>query len=159
MQRDCNELQLVVLPNYRLEAICEAHDDVGYLGPKRMLDILCDRFYWPNLEGDAMHHICACEQCQRFKGKQDKAELCPLLVTYPQELVHMDFLTIENPHRGADVNILVITDHFTWYAKAVVTPNQSTKATVTAFWNEFIANCGSPKNCWLIRTELWEPAE
>ena len=77
-----------------------------------------------------------------FKSKQDKAELCPLLVTYPLELVHMDFLTIENPGTGTDVNILVIMDQFTWYIKAVVSTNQSAKATVAAFWNEFIANYG-----------------
>ena len=57
----------------------------------------------------------------------------------------MDFLTIENPHIGADVNILVIMDHFTWYAKAVVTPNQPAKAMATAFWNEFITNYGFPE--------------
>ena len=52
----------------------------------------------------------------------------------------MDILTIENPHTGADVHFLVITDHFTQYVKTVVTPNQSAKVMVTAFWNEFIAN-------------------
>ena len=57
----------------------------------------------------------------------------------------MDFLTIENPHTGANVNILVITDHFTQYMKAVVTPNQSAKATPAAFWNEFIAYYGFPE--------------
>ena len=74
-----------------------------------------------------------------------KSELCLLLVTYPLELVHIIFLTTENLHIGANVNILVITDHFTQYAKAVVTPNQSAKATMAAFWNEFIANYGFPE--------------
>ena len=52
----------------------------------------------------------------------------------------MDFLTIENPRTSADMNILVITDHFMRYAKAVVTSNQSDKVIVTAFWKEFITN-------------------
>ena len=50
----------------------------------------------------------------------------------------MEFLTIENPHTGVDMNILVITDHFMQYGKAVVTPTQVAKATAIAFWNEFI---------------------
>ena len=29
--------------------------------------------------------------------------------------------------------------------RAIVTPNQSARATVTAFWNEFIANYGFPE--------------
>ena len=41
--------------------------------------------------------------------------------TYPMELVHMDYLTIEATGGGKDVRILVITDHFTKYAQAIVT--------------------------------------
>ena len=52
----------------------------------------------------------------------------------------MDILTIENPRTSADMNILVITDHFMRYAKAVITSNQSAKVMVTAFWKEFIMN-------------------
>ena len=92
--------------------MCGAHD-VGHLGLERMLNILHDRLYWPNQEADATHHVCTCEQCLRFNCKQDKVELYPLLATYPLELVHMDFLTIENCCTGADMNILVSTDHFT----------------------------------------------
>ena len=87
----------MVPPKYRLETICGAHDDVGHLGLKRMLNILHDWFYWPGLEADTTCHVCTCEQFLRFKSKQDKAELYPLLVTYPHELVQMDFMTIENP--------------------------------------------------------------
>ena len=57
----------------------------------------------------------------------------------------MDYLTIVNPCTGANLNVLVITDHFTWYAEAIVTPNQSTRAVAIAFWNEFIANYGFPE--------------
>ena len=41
--------------------------------------------------------------------------------TYPMELVHMDYLTIEATEGGKDIHILVITDHFTRYAQAIVT--------------------------------------
>ena len=125
--------------------MCGAHDDVGHLGLRRMLRILHNWFYWPNLEADATYHVCTCEWCLRFKSKQDKAELYLLLVTYPLELVHMDFWTIDNPHTGVDMNILLIMDHFKQYMKAVITPNQSAKAAATAFWNEFIANYSFPE--------------
>ena len=142
---DYDELQMVVPPKYRLETMCGAHNDVGHLGLERMLHILHDQFYWANMEADTTYHVHICEQCLRFKSKQDKAELYQLLVIYPLELVHMDFFTIEIPCTGADVNILVITDYFTWYTKAVVTPNQSAKVMMTAFWIEFVANFGFPK--------------
>ena len=76
--------------------------------------------------------MCICEQCLGYKGKQGKADLYLLLVTYPLELVHMDFLTMKNPCTGADVNILVIIDHL--------------RAMVKAFSNEFIVNYNFPKN-------------
>ena len=106
-------MQLVVPQEYRPETMCGAHNDVGHLSLEQMLGILWDQFYWPNLEDDATSHIQTFEYCLRFKGRQDKEELHPLLATYPLELVHMDVLTIENPHTSANVNLLVITDHFT----------------------------------------------
>ena len=60
--------------------MCGAHDDVGHIVLERMFNILCDRFYWPNLEADAIHHVCTCEWCVRFQSKQDKAELYPLSI-------------------------------------------------------------------------------
>ena len=33
--------------------------------------------------------------------------------TYPMELMHMNYLTIEANEGGKDVHILVIIDHFT----------------------------------------------
>ena len=36
----------------------------------------------------------------------------------------IDFLMIENPTNGKDVDVLVITNHFTRYAQAIVTTLQ-----------------------------------
>ena len=62
--------------------------------------------------------------------------------TYPLELVCMDFLTLE-PARGIG-NILVITDHYTKYAIAIPTKNQTAKTTAEFFFNQFIVNYGIP---------------
>ena len=92
----------------------------------------------------------------KFKGRLDKEQLYPLLATYPLELVHMDFLTEENPCTGVNVNILVITDHFTQYTKAVVTPMQTAKAPTTAFWSEFITNYGFPQKTLTDQGQIFE---
>ena len=47
----------------------------------------------------------------------------PILVSYPLELIHLDFLTLggkADDNRG--INILVVMDHFTKYAQAYVAP-------------------------------------
>jgi transposase InsO family protein len=54
-----------------------------------------------------------------------------------------DYLSLE-PAKGGYGNILVITDHFTKYAVAVPTRNQTAKTTAEAFYNEFIVKYGIP---------------
>ena len=52
-----------------------------------------------------------------FKSKPQKTELYPITAIHPLKLNHMDFHTIESGKTGKDVNILVITDHFTQNAQ------------------------------------------
>ena len=65
--------------------------------------------------------------------------------TYPMELVHMDYLTIEAIEGGKDVHILVITDHLTRYAQAIVTSLQTAKCTAQNLWDTFIVHYGLPE--------------
>ena len=55
----------------------------------------------------------------------ERSEMWPILVSYPLELVHLDFLTLvgkADDHRS--VNILIVTDYFPKYAQAYITPKQ-----------------------------------
>ena len=45
-----------------------------------------------------------------------------IICTYPLELIHLDFLTIGKEGSDKNVNIFVITDHFTRYSQAFITP-------------------------------------
>ena len=65
------------------------------------------------------------DRCLGFKSKPQKMELYPISTTYQLELIHIDFLTIESGKTAKDVNILVVTDHFTHYAQAFITPSQT----------------------------------
>ena len=60
------------------------------------------------------------------------------------ELVHMDYLTIEANEGGKDVHILVIPDHFTHYAQAIVSSSQTAKCTAQNLWDTFIVHYGLP---------------
>ena len=57
-----------------------------------------------------------------------------------QKLAHMDCLTTESPKGNEDINILIITDHFTHYVQAIVTSSPTAKVTVQALWNQFIVH-------------------
>ena len=57
---------------------------------------------------------------------QEKSEMQPILVSYPMELVHLDFLMlIGKVDDSKSVNILIVMDHFTKYAEAYVTSKQT----------------------------------
>ena len=67
--------------------------------------------------------------------------------TYPLQLVHLDFLQIgsKKKDKGKPIYVLVVTDHFTQYAKAYVTTNQTAHTVAHVFINEYIANYGWPE--------------
>ena len=90
-------------------------------------------------------HIQHCERCLQFKASPDRAPMENDNATYPMELVHMDYLTIEATEGGKDVHILVITDHFTRYAQATVTSLQTAKCTAHNLWDKFIVHYGLPE--------------
>ena len=47
-----------------------------------------------------------------------------IVATHPLELVHLNYLCLE-PQKGLEKNVLVVTDHFTRYARAYVTRTQT----------------------------------
>ena len=52
---------------------------------------------------------------------RERPEMQPIPVSYPLELVHLDFLTIGGKaDDNRNVNILIVTDHLTKYAQALV---------------------------------------
>ena len=61
----------------------------------------------------------------------------------PMEIVCFDYLSLERLKGGVE-NILVITDHFSWYAQAIPTRNQNAKTTARVLFDNFIVHYGFP---------------
>lgn len=76
--------------------------------------------------------------------KPQKEELHPILATYPLELVHMDYLMIENPKSDKNVSVLVITDHCMCCAQAIITSSKTPKVTAQVLWNQYMVHYGLP---------------
>ena len=90
----------------------------------------------------------SCPRCLRFKKLPEKATLNPIKTSRPLELVHIDYLTIEAPETSRsqkDVNILIVTDHFTRYTQAYVTPNQKASTVAKTLWGKFFVHYGFPE--------------
>ena len=151
---DPPSLQFVLPQNYREQTMKACHDDIGHLGLERSLDLLKDRFYWAGMSTNIENHIQTYDRCLCFKSKPQKTELYPITTTHLLELVHMDFLTIELGKTGKDVNVLVVTNHFTHYAQAFVTPSETARVVAQTLWDKFFIHYGLPEK--VTRMQLWE---
>ena len=137
--------QFVLPKRFIRKVILTCHDDNGHLGMERTLGLLQERFFWPKMAEDVCKHIHTCERCLRFKP-QEKAEMQPILVSYPMELIHLDFHTLGGKAGDTkSTNILVVTDHFTKYAQAYITPKQTAIVVAHTLWENFLVHYGWPE--------------
>ena len=104
----------------------------------RTLLVLQDRVYWPGMVKDVRDHIRTCGRCERFKQLPSFEEISQTKASYLLELVHVDFLIIGGK-KGIrkDINVLVVTDHFTQYAQAYVTNSQTAVAAAKTLYENF----------------------
>lgn len=102
------------------------HNHIGHPGRETTINLVKDRFYWPSYIAAGLEK---CDRCLRTKSSTAaRAPLVNIQESYPLELVSTDFLKVDDCSCGIR-NILVITDHFTKYAVAVPTKNQTAKTT------------------------------
>ena len=106
--------------------------------------------------------VCGCPRCLTFKGAIPKAPLHPIRVHAPLELVHVDFTSMESTMELSKPpsikNMLVIMDHFTRYALAVVTKNQTANTVARVLYERFIMVFGAaPKSFFMTggQTPPW----
>ena len=82
----------------------------------------------------------------KFKQPQEKSEMQPILVSYPLELVHLDFLTLGGKTDDSrSITLLIVTDHFTKYAQAYVIPKQTAEIVAKTLWENFLVHYRWPE--------------
>ena len=142
---DGESRQQLVLPSvYRTQVLKGLHDEIGHPGRDRTISLVSERFFWPGMRSDVEDWVKSCRRCLcRKSATNERAPLVNITTTYPLELVCLDYLSLETAKGGFE-NVLVVTDHFTRFAVAIPTKNQTAKTTSEVFFNHFILKYGIP---------------
>ena len=119
VRQDDSKHQQVVVPKEVVPIIFpQLHNRMEHHGRDRTTSLITDRFFWPRMRGDKATWIQECDRCLKFKTPDNqRAELVIIKISYPPELVCVDFFTLE-PCKGIQ-SILAITDHFCKFCKSV----------------------------------------
>ena len=138
-------LQQLVLPQIFYDVVfIGLHDEAGHQGRDRTISLIRSRFFWPLMDQFVESNIRKCSRCIRRKSKEKKAApLVSIETSYPMELVCIDYLSLETSKGGFD-SILVITDHFTRFAQALPSRNQTAHTTAKLLFENFICHYGFP---------------
>ena len=136
--------QLVLPTKCRDHVLSSLHDDMAHLGRERTIDLVRKRFFWPGMATYVAEYIAHCDRCLRRKVKAcHRAPLVSIESTHPMELVCVDYLALESS--GGYGNVLVITDHFSKFAQAIPTRNQTARTTAKVLFDNFVVRYGIPE--------------
>ena len=135
----------LVLPTTLKDVIFSSyHDDLGHQGRDRTISLIRHRFFWPGMNKYIKEKVQQCGRCIRRKTAPVKAtELINITSTAPMEMVCIDYLSLERSKGGYE-NILVITDHFSRYAQAIPTRNQTAHTTARVLFENYFVHYGFP---------------
>ena len=89
------------------------HDNHGHQGLQQVIDLLCERVYWPTMFADAKCWVSQCQHCLIAKEDYNEPKTVQgnLVANQPLELLCIDF-TKADQSKGGKENILVPTDAF-----------------------------------------------
>lgn len=134
----------MVVPHCLRKQVLEwLHDRAGHLGAEKVLGLVRLRFFWRGLAKDVEVYCAKCMRCNLRKTPTTKvsAPLVSIQSSYPLQIVSVDFLSLEAARSGMSY-VLVIVDHFTRYAVAVPTFDQTAVTTAEVLWRHFIQPYG-----------------
>ena len=62
------------------------------------------------------------------------------------ELIHMNYMKVKSRRSdGKDINVLVVTDHFTCCTQEFVTPSQTAEVVIQILWDKYFVYYGLPE--------------
>ena len=125
INNDVEYHQMILPIKYQAQVLKLLHDGQDHQGLERTLALCWERFYWNTMFQDITNYVKTCPQCQTVKGNYTDPKTKPgsIIANNPMNLLCIDFTKVD-PSKSGKENILVLTDAFTKFSQAFVTPNQ-----------------------------------
>ena len=125
INNDVEYHQMILPIKYQAQVLKLLHDGQGHQGLERTLASCQERFYWNTMFQDVSNYVQTCPWCQTAKGDYTDPKTKPgsIIANNPMDLLCIDFTKVD-PSKSGKENILVLTDAFTKFSQAFVTPNQ-----------------------------------
>ena len=125
INNDVEYHQLILPLKYQAQVLRLLHDGQGHQGLERTLALCWERFYWNTMFQYVTNYVKTCPRCQTVKGDYTDPKMKPgsIIANNSMDLLCIDFTKVDPSKRGKE-NILVLTDTFTKFSQAFVTPNQ-----------------------------------
>ena len=140
----------VVPTNDQQAAIDGCHRSAGHQGWDRMLSLMKERFWWPDMSQALLKAVANCRRCIQYEAKGQLPPMQPIICTEPMELVHIDYVgmevTVATDKKPIMKNVLVVVDHFTRYVQAFVTKNHTARTMARVLYNNYFSVFGFPQH-------------
>ena len=115
--------QFVVPQRHRGAALDGCHREAAHQGQHRSATLMQEYFWWPGMTRDLRNCIKKCSRCRKYEAAPPVTPMKPLACSGPGELLHVDFMSIEEtvPLEEDSIicNVLVLQDHFSKYVVAM----------------------------------------
>jgi hypothetical protein len=138
-------------PDQARLAMAEIHEGIcGTHQSARMMKWLLRRawFYWPTMIADCFCYYKGCEECQKFGDVQlvAAALMHPIIKPWPFRGWGLDFVgKIHPPSSKGHCFVIVATDYFTKWTKAIPLKNMTHKEVIEFITEHIIHRFGIPQ--------------
>ena len=125
----------------RLEILTQAHENLGHRGVHGVFQTIQERFYWPYLHQDVVHHVRSCHECQIRSTK--KIEI-PLTISSPPTIFTKLYVDIMHMPKAQNRRYLVAArDDLSGAAEGRALEKASARSLSRFFWEEIICRYGA----------------
>ena len=125
INNDVEYHQMILPIKYQAWVLQMLHDGQGHQVIERTTALCQEHYYWNTMYKDIMEYVKNCPWCQVPNGHYvgPKTKLGSIIANGSLDLLCVNF-TQMGPSRDGKENVLVLTDAFSKFSQAFVTPNQ-----------------------------------